>query len=205
MRRARTDQDKAQRRSQILATARQLLSEQQRLPTAAEIARAAGLAKGTVYLYFASKEAIFLALLEYYLLGWLTTLDNALARQAGLEELIDELVGYAEQRPAFCRLALLTQSVLEQGEDEAAILTFKGQLAGALGQAADRLGLERRQGAQLLQASYALLLGLWQAAHPPAVLDRLAADDRAVLVPDFASTARASLRALWQGLRGQEE
>ena len=66
--------DKATRRTDILSAARRLFLEDSRqLPSAARIAQAAGLAKGTVYLYFRTKEEIFISLLEEDFTGLLQT------------------------------------------------------------------------------------------------------------------------------------
>jgi DNA-binding transcriptional regulator YbjK len=58
--RARATEDKAIRREQLLAAAALLFDARgPREITIAEVARSAGLAKGTVYLYFATKEELF--------------------------------------------------------------------------------------------------------------------------------------------------
>ena len=63
--RATNPEDKEQRREAILDAAEQLwLSQPERTSNVAEIASAAGLAKGTVYLYFRSKEELFLGIHE---------------------------------------------------------------------------------------------------------------------------------------------
>jgi AcrR family transcriptional regulator len=54
--------DKEVRRASILDAAERLFTETKEFDNVAEVARAAGLAKGTVYLYFQTKEEIYLAL-----------------------------------------------------------------------------------------------------------------------------------------------
>jgi AcrR family transcriptional regulator len=57
--------DKEERRHAILDVAeRLLLHSTRRGPSMADVADEAGLAKGTIYLYFRSKEELLLALLE---------------------------------------------------------------------------------------------------------------------------------------------
>jgi AcrR family transcriptional regulator len=66
--RAVASEDKQIRRNAILEAARNLFtSGDGTLPTASEIASVTGLAKGTVYLYFETKEEIFATLLVE---GW---------------------------------------------------------------------------------------------------------------------------------------
>src|SRR3712207_24684 len=82
--RARREEDKEGRRQALLEAAAGLLA---RVPYAqlrmAEVAEAAGLAKGTLFLYFPTKEALFLALLDARLMAWFARLDTALSRGEG--------------------------------------------------------------------------------------------------------------------------
>ena len=62
--RARQDEDKAIRRATILKAAEDLLEVgAPDLPSASAIAKEAKLAKGTLYLYFGTKEEIYLSVL----------------------------------------------------------------------------------------------------------------------------------------------
>jgi AcrR family transcriptional regulator len=61
---AMTDEDKEHHRRTLLDAAHGLFRERRDLRPVTEIAKAAGLAKETVYLYFTSKEEIFIALIE---------------------------------------------------------------------------------------------------------------------------------------------
>src|SRR5438270_6610051 len=74
-------EDKEQRRQAILDAAETLFLEQpDRMANVAEVAETAGLAKGTVYLYFASKEEMLLALHERHVTGFFTPLMEMLSR-----------------------------------------------------------------------------------------------------------------------------
>ena len=81
-RRARGAADKAARRLAILAAAGDLFEEAHgELPSVEQVARRAGLAKGTVYLYFGAKEEMFLALLSAELRDWFESLSAMLLRR----------------------------------------------------------------------------------------------------------------------------
>src|SRR4051794_30361832 len=84
--RARSASDKELRREAILDAARRLL---RRVPTAeltvADVARTAGLAKGSVFRYFATKEALVLAVFELELAELFGSLAAQLAARAPLD------------------------------------------------------------------------------------------------------------------------
>ena len=77
--RARSPEEKGQRRDDILRAAEQLWT---RTPHADlsmnQVAREAGLAKGTLYLYFDTREELFLALLTEHLRAWVGELTTRL-------------------------------------------------------------------------------------------------------------------------------
>jgi AcrR family transcriptional regulator len=65
MQRARTDQDKDQRRTTLLhAALNEFFNKGFTAARMEDIAKHAGLSKGTLYLYFSNKEALFKALIE---------------------------------------------------------------------------------------------------------------------------------------------
>ena len=77
--RATDDNEKAARRSTIIDAAAALFQgEAFATLTMASVARRCGLAKGTVYLYFRSKEELVLALFEERLDEWFNTLAERL-------------------------------------------------------------------------------------------------------------------------------
>src|SRR5215468_7621187 len=72
-------EDKQERHHAILdAATRLLLREPDRVANVSEVADEAGLAKGTVYLYFASKEELLLALHERNIAGFFRALIERL-------------------------------------------------------------------------------------------------------------------------------
>src|SRR6478609_11225645 len=82
--RAILDEDKQLRRQAILAAAAtELLQHPERLAAVEEVARQAGLAKGTMYLYFTTKEEIYLALHEQQSRQFFDTLEALLAKERG--------------------------------------------------------------------------------------------------------------------------
>jgi len=216
-RRARNDAEKRERRMDILGAALELFEvEPAALATVAAVAQRAGLAKGTVYLYFTSREAIYLALLEDQLHAWMGRFEAALPEPAAVpaqnapeplalaDTLADAFCAYPLAHRAMLRLASLANALLERNIEAAAALRFRRgfrQRLTALGARVDTLGgLAAGTGLGLLQQGYALLLGLWQLDEPaPVIRDVLSSDELAALTANFGRAAAAAVRALWRG------
>src|SRR5438270_7199385 len=100
-------EDKEQRRQAILDAAETLfLAHPDRMANVAEVAQAAGLAKGTVYLYFASKEEMLLALHERHVTHFFTKLMQALAagREVDFESVLAVTRRYIIRVPGYLAL-----------------------------------------------------------------------------------------------------
>lgn len=201
--RAVAPEDKSERRDAIVRAAGELL---RRAPSAsfavAEIARRAGLAKGTVYLYFGSREEILLAVHDAQMAEMFAALDAALAqRQAGAERVARAVLAFLKRRPEFFRLSTACHGALEGSVSSAASRAHREVVAGrltALGQRIEALhpGMRPGEGLTLLKNCYALMLGLWQIAASPL---RVAGGPGtpAALRIDYESQLAAALTDLW--------
>src|SRR5262249_24542136 len=101
-------EEKAERHHAILdAATRRLLREPDRVANVAEVADEAGLAKGTVYLYFPSKEELLLALHERNIDGFFRPLIERLESPQPVT--IDDIFALTHEHliapPLFLRLA----------------------------------------------------------------------------------------------------
>lgn len=204
--RARQDWQKEARRRSILAAAEDLFaSSGGEVPSVAAVAQRAGLAKGTVYLYFRTKEEIFLALLAWRLGEWMQHMATALRqapRPLTADDVVDAIVGYLVANPIALRLAVLSHGVLERNIEPDVALAHKREMAEGLRElgAALEAALPRLaagEGAALLLRAFAYIVGLWQVAEPPAAIKQLiAAEQLKVLQVDFETDLRAGLRDL---------
>jgi AcrR family transcriptional regulator len=174
-----------------------------------EVAAAARVAKGTLYLYFKTKEELFLALLEDDLDAWFDALDSALGFGPGRLQaaaLTDVVVRSLAERPALRRLLALLGPVLEHNVEYDRALRFKWRLAARV--TATGALLERRtvflrpgDGVRVLHQLSALAAGLQQMAEPAPVMRRiLEAPGMEVLRVDFEREFRGAARALLTGL-----
>lgn len=207
---ALTEDERESRRQALLAAAHRLYRERGSLPPVADIAAAAGLAKGTVYLYFRTKEEIFVALLEdgfAQLFAALGPLLDGLPRQgqavaAAFASGYGTLVaGSGDLLP----LAAMANAILEQNLPVEPMRRFKTALASGIAAAGARLeahtGLAPAgSGATLLLHTYALTLGLWQALSYPAALKSLLQEPGLRgLDRDFGAELQGAVAALWRG------
>ncbi len=210
-RRATTEAQRQARRQALLDAAWQLF---QKKPYPAismvAVARAAGLAKGTVYLYFDTKEALFLAVQTQQLEAWFDALEAELAALAGsgsAAQAAGAICGTLQHRPALTRLFAILHGTLEHNIDYATALTFKQRLLARLTRVGAALeaclpALPRGQGATAALWVYTYLLGLQQLTNPaPVVRDVIArAPGMAVFAFDFCRECQAVITTLLTGL-----
>ena len=213
LRRARSPEDKEQRRQDILDHAWALFQARPWAEiTMSDVAEASGLSKAALYRYFETKETLFLEVEAVRLGSWLHELGaelERLPRPASPEAVsalnADSLVA----RPGLPRLLALLHVSLEQNVTFDAALAFKralhdwlerlgGQLEAALGSLRPGTGL----GAAL--QLHALCIGLWQMADAGPVVKRLLErpelrplriDFRAALVTGAATMLHGLIRA----------
>lgn len=207
MRRAREDWQKEQRSAAILMAAEQLFRDNRgALPRVDKVAQAANVAKGTVYLYYPSKEAMFLALFDWRVSEWIddaTALIEDRARTLRTGDVLDAQLHYPLANRVVLDLASYSSTLLEAHLDEKTALGFKAALEDRmmrLGRAieASALAVEAKHAALLCLRGYAYMVGLWQIAEPPAVMKAVReAGGLKLFDLSFEQNARAGLEALW--------
>jgi len=215
---------KQERHDALLDAALNLLARApDRVPSVADVADAAGLAKGTVYLYFPSKEELLLALHERNMHGFFAAL-TALVEGRGPVTL-DAMIALTRRHliapPLLLQLAARCFGMMAQGIPQAAAAEYRQRVSDRLLRAG--AGLERHfpelgpgGGARLLRHSYALIIGLWQMSEaggapcmavpsPPSMPEAGGASRMAAAEPPPAFAWRyddeleRALRALWGG------
>lgn len=213
MRRAIKETQKEERRQTILDVAWELF-QQQRYDAIniLDIAQGAGLAKGTIYLYFKTKEEIFFAIQEQQFQYWFDVVDAGLSQlsiPATPEAIAAIIVEPLTLRPALPRLFAIVHAVLEQNVEYEAIIRFKRMLQVRVGRTGALLehclpSFAPGQGPLFVLRVSAVVVGIQQLSEPtPAAQQALShADDLQLFEVDFASEVAATLVALLNGMRG---
>ncbi|MDI1481594.1 TetR/AcrR family transcriptional regulator [Polyangium sp. y55x31] len=208
--RAHSAEQKEQRREAILGAAAELFRERSIDDISiGEVAERAGLAKGSVYRYFATKEEVFQALFLQGLGAWfdeIMPLLRGLPRDTSPDDVAALVVRTLAPREPMLRLLASNSCDIEQNLSfEAARDSKRWMLdhiviAGAAFEAA-LPGLPEGGGLRAILRLGALVSGLWPMGHPVGAMKKvLAAPKMAPLRVDFYGELESSFAALLAGM-----
>jgi AcrR family transcriptional regulator len=198
-RRARSSDDKAARRSDILAAAARCLDTcELDAFTMDAVAADLGLAKGTLYRYVPTREALLLALATAEYEHWFDAVEAALPTS---DDVARTLVDSVLASPRFTRLASVLGSVLERNipfdtahEFKRFVLDRSARLAELLAASA---GITLGAAVRVLVQLQALTNGLYHQTHPSPVVAEVLLDPMFdAFRIDFATELLAGARAL---------
>ena len=183
--RARTLEDKDLRRSHLLHAAAELFAQTDfDGVTIAEMAYKAGVAKGTAYLYFSSKQLVFLALVTAELTEWELALSSALKALPSprtADAVPQTIARTLAQRSTLRRLLVLLHSVIEPSLDFESAHNFKVFLRDLVARLSENLathipGLPPAEAATLVMQIHALVI-VTQLASPPHTIAQVLEQD----------------------------
>lgn len=208
-RRAISEKDKKKRKEKILKTAWNLFEKADgQLPTVSVIAQKSGLSKGTFYLYFKTKEEIFLQLYLHKLQEWHESVASKLGKcSANISEVefAEIITDYVLKNPLLLKMGSLVRGVLEENTDEKIIVETKMQIAQLL-ERCGRLtcqnfsGITLNQAIQIHMRIYALIFGLWQVTSSPKHIRKMLNKARInAFEPDFHDIVVESVAAFLKG------
>jgi AcrR family transcriptional regulator len=211
--RARTLEDKDLRRSHLLQAAAELFAQTDfDGVTIANMAQRAGVAKGTAYLYFNCKEAVFLELVQAELILWEGDLAHALRTlpsERPADAVPTAIARTLAERPMLGRLLVLLHSVIEPRLDLDSAYAFKIFLRDLVERLSRSLvqhipGLSAGQATTLVMQIHALVISVTQLASPPPVIAQVLAQDTSLQLmcigfePFLAATLGTLLRGTIQ-------
>ena len=170
--RARSDAQKAERRRSILEAADEHFQQVGfEAFSMAKVGRLAGVAKGTLYLYFSTREAVLLELFGEKLSSWVDGVCARLDGPVSDADFVRAVFEEAHRDPALIRLMARLDSVIEHNVSLEALIAAKRHMAAELtrlaARAAPALALTPAQVQETLAAFGALLLGVGQLDHGP--------------------------------------
>jgi len=183
--RARSFEQKTERRKYIMDAATALIQEKSfHAISMADVAHQAGMAKGTVFLYFKTKEELFIAVTFQQFEGWFDAMDRTLEQISRLKSkptnkaFLKKLQAVFDGHPLLPRLVAIMHIVLEQNIGYVEARALKRMLAGRLRRTGALLEgclpyFKPGQGAKFLMWLSALVIGLTHMADPAPVIKQL--------------------------------
>jgi len=215
--RAISNEEKLERRDAILVAALELLTEDDYHDISIErIARQAGVAKGTIFLYFQTKEELFLQLQMKEYKAWFEDINNRIRillqqKRSSIDEFVKIVVASAGQQPLLMRLTPILHIILEHNVDYKTALEFKRFLLNEMqttGQLIEQYFpfLPTNGGTQFLLDLQVLLIGLIQLSHPaPVVKKVIEKKGMEALQLNFEEKLREILTHLLYGIKAADK
>jgi AcrR family transcriptional regulator len=201
-------EDKEERRHALLDAAEALfLRHPDRMASVSEVAEEAGLAKGTVYLYFPSKEEMLLALHERQVAHFFAEMMKRLARPepASFDDVFRITRDNLVRSPGYLPLTSRCFGLMDREIPPETAMAFKGRVGRVLETAGAALerhfpGLGKGGGVRLFLNSYGLIVGLWQLMHPnERFRDQMHRPELRMFDRKYETEIELALRALWAG------
>ena len=204
--RAYSDTEKQQREAKIIEAAQALLIENNYHDiNMSGVAKAANLAKGTVYLYFKTKEELFLAVFEQHGQAWLEDITQQLTNlgtSPSQDEVIQVLVTSLSSRPNLIQLAALKEIILEHNiafdRAHQHKVWMRDALSGLGQQMADALDIDPDHAIKVLRWMLIFVKGLVGLAYPSAITQEVYEADASLTPVDFESELRQFLLTILQ-------
>ncbi len=212
--RAISSDEKLERREAILDAAMELFAgDDYHDISIARIARKAGLAKGTIFLYFKTKEELFLQLQVREYKSWFEDINRRLRillqqkNKSSIAEFVENIMASVGAHPMMTRLSPILHVILERNIDYKTALEFKRFLLNeiyATGRLIERClpFLRKNDGARFLLHFQVLLIGLIQLSRPaPTVKQVIETEKMEVFQLNFEEKLLEMLALLINGMK----
>lgn len=213
--RATNVEDKLAKRQVILTAALQIFKgTSYNEVTMSAVAGKAKLAKGTLFLYYPTKEEMFLALIEEQLIEWFDAVDSeldSLKENASIPEAASLFANSLQERIDFTRLLAIHSTIIEQNVSYESILKHKRLILQRLAGTGARLEkslpfLKAHQGAHIVLQCQALVVGLWHLTDPsPMACEVIKAEGFTAFDLDFILEFQNILTSLLYGIEKQSK
>jgi len=207
--RARGQAQKQERRLSILQSGASLLATRDYAGISVQlIATEAGVAPGTIYLYFKTKEELFLALHQQERLSLMKEWQTKLAKLTNPDDLPKLTGGILAHRPVLMRLFVITNQILEHNISFDLAKEFKLELHRALGETGTALEqaipwMQPGQGAGYLWHVMIYAIGLWPTCDQAPIIQEVYAQvpELQVKLPEFSAALEQAAGWFLEGMK----
>jgi AcrR family transcriptional regulator len=213
--RATNEEDKLEKRQVILTAAMQTFKKTSYSEvTMSAVALKAKLAKGTLFLYFPTKEEMFLALMEEQLTEWFDVVDtelDSLTSKSSISTVASLVADSLQERIEFTRLLAIHSTILEQNVSYESIFKHKQIILQRLAGTGARLErslpfLKAGKGAHVILQCQALVVGLWHLTDPSPIARKvIEKEELSAFDLDFNSEFQNILTSLLYGIEQQSK
>jgi AcrR family transcriptional regulator len=190
--RARTAEQKAQRRNAVLEAAEKFLLEVgYEAFSMSNLAKNIGIAKGTLYLYFETREDIFLTLYEQSLVRWSDIFIDELGETIASQVYARKLFEAAAADGTFLPLQIRLEHLIEHNVAVPRLIQSKQIFIGRVDKiakaTASALGLSEAQAIEVVKTMGVLLIGATQSDQAPSLDEEVLPQDVQNLIASFSS------------------
>ena len=212
--RATNSEDKQAKRQVILTAALQIFRRTSyNEVTMSAIAERSKLAKGTLFLYFPTKEELFLALMEDQMIEWFDTVDTELdsLEENSIPAVAALFADSLSERAEFTRLLAIHSTIIEQNVSYEAIFKHKQLILQRLAGTGARLEaslpfLKKGQGAHSILQCQAMVVGLWHLSDPsPIAANVIEKEGLTAFKLNFIFEFKTMLTSLLHGIERQSQ
>ena len=191
-RRARSAEQKAQRRQTVLQVAeRYFLEVGYEAFSMAQLAKRAGLVKGTLYLYFETREELFLTLYEQSLVRWSRAFIGQLSGPLPSRNYAQALYDTAMADGTFVPLLVRLEHVIEHNVSIPRLVASKrvfiDQVAVLAKASSLALTVPLAQAGEVVKTMGVLLIGATRADQGPSLNNELLPEEVQSLIASFSS------------------
>ena len=190
--RARSSEQKALRRHAVLETAEVYFKEVgYEAFSMAQLAKKSGVAKGTLYLYFNTREELFLTLYEQSLVRWSQIFIGSLSDTMTSKTYAQSLYKTTQADGVFLPLLIRLEHVIEHNVAIPRLIeskrVFINQVEAVAAATSTALRLSTAQATEVVKTMGVLLIGATQTDQSPALDDEDLPADVQHLITSFSS------------------